>query len=128
MKVHYVWAGNEKTTNTYDAEFAWELSANYPMIVCNAPMIVINAKPETGVYNLTPLDGSDMKVITTLNEHYKTLVMDGIIDPQETAIEDITIGNSDVKFYNLQGVEVEKPSNGVFIKVNGTKASRVYIK
>ena len=128
MKVHYVWAGNEKTTNTYDAEFAWELSANYPMIVCNAPMIVINAKPETGVYNLTPLDGSDMKVITTLNEHYKTLVMDGIIDPQETGIEDITIGNSDVKFYNLQGVEVEKPSNGVFIKVNGTKASRVYIK
>ena len=128
MKVHYVWAGNEKITNTYDAEFAWELSANYPVVVCNAPMFVINAKPETGVYNLTSLEGSDMKVITTLNEHYKTLVMDGIVEAQETGIENITIGNSDVKFYNLQGVEIATPSNGVFIMVEGTKATRVFVK
>ena len=98
------------------------------MIVCNAPMFVINAKPETGVYNLTSLEGSDMKVITTLNEHYKTLVMDGIIEAQETGIENITIGNSDVKFFNLQGVEIATPSNGVFIKVDGNKATRVFVK
>ena len=128
MKVHYVWAGNEKTTNTYDAEFAWELSANYPVIVYNTPMFVINAKPETGVYNLTSLEGSDMKVITTLNEHYKTLVMDGIIDAQETGIENILLNNPTAKFYNLQGVEIATPSNGVFIMVNGNKASRVYVK
>ena len=128
MKVHYVWAGNEKITNTSDAEFAWELSANYPVIVYNAPLFVINAKPETGVYNLTAVEGNDMKVITTLNEHYKTLVMDGIVEAQETGIENITIGNSDVKFYNLQGVEIATPSNGVFIMVQGNKASRVYIK
>ncbi len=128
MKVHYVWAGNDKLADTHDAEFAWELSANYPVILCNAPMFVINAKPENGVYNISAIEGVDMKVITTLNESYKTLVMDGIIDAQATGIENITIGNSDVKFYNLQGVEIEKPSNGVFIKVEGSKASRVYIK
>ena len=131
MKVHYVWAGNEKTTNTYDAEFAWELSANYPMIVCNAPMIVVNAKPESGVYNIdiNSSENNDMKVITTLNEHYKTLVMDGIVEPGATGVENITINNnSDVKFYNLQGVEIINPSNGVFIKINDGKATRVYVK
>ena len=128
MKVHYAWAGNETTTNTYDAEFAWELSANYPVIVCNAPMIVINAKPANGVYNLTSTEGNNMKVITTINEQYQTLVMDGIIEAQATGVENITIGNSDVKYYNLQGVKISTPSNGVFIKVNGTKATRVFVK
>ena len=44
-----------------------------------------------------------------------------------TAIE--TVGNdaSAVKYYNLQGVEVENPSNGVFIKLQGDKASKVVL-
>ena len=70
-----------------------------------------------------------MKVITTLNEHYKTLVMDDIVEPGATGVENITINNnSDVKFYNLQGVEIINPSNGVFIKINDGKATRVYVK
>ena len=31
-------------------------------------------------------------------------------------------------YYNLQGVQVENPSNGVYIKVQGKKSSKVYIK
>ena len=33
-----------------------------------------------------------------------------------------------VEYYNLNGVKVENPSNGVFIKVQGNKSSKVYIK
>ena len=33
-----------------------------------------------------------------------------------------------VKYYNLQGVEVANPSNGIFIKVQGTKATKEYVK
>ena len=54
--------------------------------------------------------------------------MDGIIEAQATGVENITIGNSDVKYYNLQGVEISTPSNGVFIMVEGNKASRVFVK
>ncbi len=36
--------------------------------------------------------------------------------------------NAPVEYYNLQGVKVEKPSNGIFIKVQGKKASKVYVK
>ena len=92
-------------------------------------MFVINAKPENGVYNLTSIEGNDIKVITTINEQYKTLVMDGIIEVQATGVENIGIDyNSSVRYYNLQGVEVKNPSNGVYIKVNGTKATRVFVK
>lgn len=31
-------------------------------------------------------------------------------------------------YYNLQGVRVENPANGIFIKVQGNKAQKVYVK
>ncbi len=36
--------------------------------------------------------------------------------------------NAPVEYYNLQGVKVANPSNGIFIKVQGTKATKEYIK
>lgn len=36
--------------------------------------------------------------------------------------------NIETKFYNIYGVEVKNPSNGIFIKTEGHKASKVYIK
>ena len=36
--------------------------------------------------------------------------------------------NAPVEYYNLQGVKVTNPSNGVFIKVQGKKATKVYVK
>ena len=36
--------------------------------------------------------------------------------------------NAPVEYYNLQGVKVAEPSNGIFIKVQGNKASKVYVK
>jgi hypothetical protein len=31
-------------------------------------------------------------------------------------------------YYNLQGIKVENPQGGVFIKVQGEKASKLYVK
>ena len=36
--------------------------------------------------------------------------------------------NVPVEYYNLQGVKVENPTNGTFIKVQGNKTAKVYIK
>ena len=45
-------------------------------------------------------------------------------------VEGITIDTEDapVEYYNLQGVKVENPSNGIFIKVQGKKSEKVYVK
>ena len=47
-----------------------------------------------------------------------------------TGVNGVEIENVDapVKYYNLQGVEVANPSNGIFIKVQGNKATKEYIK
>lgn len=47
------------------------------------------------------------------------------------SIDAISVDNDEeapVEYYNLNGVKVENPSNGVFIKVQGNKSSKVYIK
>lgn len=36
--------------------------------------------------------------------------------------------NAPVEYYNLQGVKVVNPSNGIFIKVQGSKATKEYVK
>ncbi len=47
-----------------------------------------------------------------------------------SGIDNVEIENSDapIEYYNLQGVKVANPSNGIFIKVQGNKASKVLVK
>ena len=44
---------------------------------------------------------------------------------ESVAVENV---NAPVEYYNLQGAKVAKPSNGVFIKVQGSKATKEYVK
>lgn len=47
---------------------------------------------------------------------------------QVTGVENIIIENQgNVEYYNLQGVKVAKPENGVFIRVQGGKATKVIL-
>lgn len=45
-----------------------------------------------------------------------------------TGIEGVAIENAEVEYFNLQGVRVSNPENGVFIKRQGNKVSKVSIK
>ena len=53
-----------------------------------------------------------------------------LVKASEAGVEGIEIdsNNASVEFYNLQGVKVINPENGVFIKVQGNKASKVLVK
>lgn len=45
-----------------------------------------------------------------------------------TGLNDINVDtNAPVEYYNLQGVKVENPSNGIFIKKQGAKATKVVL-
>ncbi len=47
---------------------------------------------------------------------------------EATAIGEINVDvNAPVEYYNLQGVKVENPSNGIFIKKQGSKATKVVL-
>ena len=46
-----------------------------------------------------------------------------------TGIEGITTNeDADIKYYNLQGLKIDNPSNGIYLKVQGTKASKIIVK
>ena len=45
-----------------------------------------------------------------------------------TAIESVAVdANAPVEYYNLQGVKVANPENGLFIKKQGNKATKVIL-
>ncbi len=46
---------------------------------------------------------------------------------EATGIESIEAENAPVEYYNLQGVKVENPSNGIFIKKQGNKTTKVVL-
>ena len=49
--------------------------------------------------------------------------------PESAGIDDITVDNdAPAEYFNLQGVRVDNPSNGVFIRRQGTKTEKVIIK
>ena len=46
-----------------------------------------------------------------------------------SAVEDIEAAEAaPARYYNLQGVEVANPENGLYIRVSGDKATKVIIK
>ena len=46
----------------------------------------------------------------------------------QSGVEAIEAINSDARYFNLQGVEVAAPANGVFIEVLGNQVRKVYVK
>ena len=119
IKVHNVWSGN--TTINSNAKIDITTTTNYPVLVMNQPSMTIgNAQIAS---NETP----SLKVVAIPTTTTVTLTSANVFTL--TGVEDIMIDtDSDARYYNLQGVEVEKTSNGVYIMVKGQKATKVFIK
>lgn len=110
VKVHYVWAGNEKLASDAQGEaaFDWELSANYPVVVYNTPLLKINSTPQDGgAYDITEpvvfarsVPGYDMQVITATDQNYNELTMDGVIEAKvTTGVDGVNPENGKVIVY-----------------------------
>ena len=65
--------------------------------------------------------GKSYKVTINLNDNTITI-------SESTGVEGIEVEAGEAVYYNLQGVKVANPENGVFIKVQGNKASKVLVK
>ncbi len=62
------------------------------------------------------IDGNSIRPLMK-QPYFFTLAVSGI--------EDVEVENVEVEYYNLQGLKVEKPESGVYIKVSGGKAEKV---
>lgn len=50
------------------------------------------------------------------------------IDTSSVSVTEIVTSDAEVEYFNLQGVKVANPSNGLYIRVQGNKASKVLVK
>lgn len=72
--------------------------------------------------------GCPEKVHIRYDSYARTLTMTN----KTTGVEDMTIGADDynrpVEYYNLQGIRVENPANGIYIRRQGSKSEKVLIR
>ena len=45
-----------------------------------------------------------------------------------SGLETIEAADTEAEYYNLQGVRVDNPSAGLYIRRQGNKATKVYVK
>ncbi len=77
---------------------------------------------EAGTYNIT--------VVVTIYKNAPRLYVTNFEEAKTpTGIDEIGVdANAPVEYYNLQGVRVANPENGIFIRRQGAKATKVFVK
>ncbi|MBR5332616.1 MAG: hypothetical protein IKV32_04905 [Muribaculaceae bacterium] len=100
----------------------------------NAKAICIANDATVALEQATPLykySDTNCKAAVEAGKEYNVTINlnDNTITIREfTGVEAIEVEEGEAVYYNLQGVKVVNPENGVFIKVQGNKASKVLVK
>ncbi len=74
-------------------------------------------------YDASPAAGSLWKSATI--EMTSTITLP---EGANLGINDIHVDNVPAEYYNLQGIKVANPENGIFIRRQGNKAEKIYVK
>lgn len=121
--------------------FEWTAEAGAEMAWASVPSGGLGKTSDTGrrIYNISAtvvegLDGSE-GVYLMLNRNYNgialyTIAKESWQDPNGSGIEDIVADEVEgaAKYYNLQGVEVANPENGLYIVKRGNKVAKELVK
>ena len=92
-------------------DFAWDMADNiYTLSNNNEVMKVFSLPRENNV------------VVTDATSKYSFNV-----DPKVTYVSSLAAEEQEAEYYNLQGVKVENPSGGIFIKKQGKKVTKVVL-
>ena len=103
-------------TQLIDAEYD-ETDGLYKAVLADQP----NGRYDFTVV-LLALDTQDNEIIASNN-----LLI--VVDVTESGVSIIGADNNgDVRYFDLNGIEVRNPENGIFIKVEGQKASKIVVK
>ena len=75
-------------------------------------------------------DFTDVAKLNLMTEGYALEAKDGkimVIDPENTGIDNVAADdvNAPVEYFNLQGVRVDNPTSGFYVKKQGNKVSKV---
>ncbi len=116
---------------TYDSSFAIVDLSNGEIVVTTSDDDVVVAQGSANYYNTLLAE----KVSSTKVNIYQCLMNTQVAMYTFEIPEDLTTSiqevgadsNAPVEYYNLQGVKVANPENGIFIKKQGAKTSKVVL-
>ncbi len=120
LHVHYVYATNDDNkSDSENATINVLLSADYPILLSEKPELILSGIATADVTTPT------MLVISSIPQSATQLSISNVT----TSVDNVTIDSADgnVRYYNLQGVEVDSPSNGIFIKIHNGNASKIIL-
>lgn len=91
---------------------------------------------KSGDIDLSAFDGKNVQIgfryISTTEIagtwEIKNVEVKGTKDPSTGVVDTFTDENAPAVYYNLQGVRVDNPSKGLYIKVQGSKTTKVIVK
>ena len=75
--------------------------------------------------------GAKVTVYCSIEKYFSIAGLKGtseyVLDTSVVGIDEVGADNAPVEYYNLQGVKVASPENGIFIKKQGCKATKVVL-
>lgn len=89
---------------------------------------VFSTHPNSNIHHVARIDKADLTVIYTPGSRTNAKLQ--VENLGTTGVEDIDAEGTDaeVRYYNLQGVRVDNPAAGIYIRVVGNTATKVYVK
>ncbi len=102
---------------SYSNGFDFDYAGNLYAVTSGAELMAVFAVPDA-------IMGENTRV-TPAKKSLTIAYTQGQIEA--TGVETIGVDNAPVEYYNLQGVKVENPENGIFIKKQGNKAVKVIL-
>ena len=128
-----------KLTNTYlKGDLSVTISgdnAEYFTVATKAINALSNSSTLTVTYNpvnpTSPTHNAVLRISSTYADDVIIPITATYSGGLITGVENVAVDNivePIVKYYNINGVEVKEPSNGLFIKTDGRKATKVIVK
>lgn len=109
--------------------------------LCNSSWSTLHSNDEASATNnadgsvtmVFPITASDITAINDKSEliiNTDSNILSVYIPDEESGINAIEAADSDapVEYFNLQGIRVENPENGIFVRRQGSKVSKVVIR
>ncbi|MGM9845920.1 MAG: hypothetical protein ACI30K_06805 [Muribaculaceae bacterium] len=110
-------------SSNHAQKYTYDISANYPFL-----SIDNYGGQYAGIVSMSTEDAATSYTVTLLKAH--TIVTADFTGVIVTGVEDITadVADGEEIYFNLQGVRVNNPQHGCYIRVCGRTAEKVYIR
>lgn len=119
------WDGSHWSFNAYNTA---EDGNSYWDVVMTDGKVKISNKTNSAVYLCGKKYNSDYEMCPTDRADQTLPFLYKVKDNGSGVAEVEAAENAEVVYYNLQGVKVAEPENGLYIKVQGNKATKVLIR